>query len=438
MAEQNVRKIALRLLRRYEAEEQFVNLILADEAVRALSTEGRRFLTALLYGTVERLVTLDHVIASLAARGTDAMAPHTKNALRLGLYQLLYMDGVPDHAAVNETVALAGSRGERGFLNAMMRAAIRSPEKYAPPAREADPVRYLSLTYSFSEAVVRHFLSYLDVKETEALLSAFNETKPLTLRVNTEKTDRATLLAALRAAGYEATETPYAPCGIRLSASADPTVLPGFAEGLFYVQDEASQIAVAALDAQGAALAVDTCACPGGKTFGIALDMKNCGSVEAFDLHESKMSLIREGARRLGLSSVRASVHDGTLPLASLAGRADRVLCDAPCSGLGVLGKKADLRHRAACRTEELPPLQEKILAAAATYVRPGGTLMYSTCTLNPKENEGVARAFLAAHPDFCAVSFSVGELHAADGMLTLYPHVHGTDGFFVAKFERT
>lgn len=437
MAERNIRKIALRLLRRYEAEEQFINLTLEDEALASLSGEDRRFLTALLYGTVERLVTLDHVISSLAARPSGGMAPHTRNALRLGLYQLLYMDGVPNHAAVNETVALAGSRGERGFLNAMMREAIRSLEKYAPPAREQDALCYLSLTYSFPTETVRHFLALFGEEETEALLSAFNETKPLTLRVNTEKTDRDTLLAALRAAGYGAEKTPYAPHGIRMRESASPTDLPGFTDGLFYVQDEASQIAVAALDARGASLAVDTCACPGGKTFGLALDMQNRGTVRAFDLHESKLPLVRDGARRLGLTSVLAEAHDGTTPYADLMGKADRVLCDAPCSGLGVLGKKADLRHRAVCRTGELPPLQKKILSAAATYVRSGGTLVYSTCTLNPCENEEVCRAFLQENTDFRAVPFSVGSLSSTDGMLTLLPHIHHTDGFFVAKFER-
>lgn len=437
MAERNVRRIALRLLRRFEAEEQFINLVLEDEAVASLNAEDRRFLTALLYGTVERLVTLDHVISALAARPACGMAPHTKNALRLGLYQLLYMDGVPDHAAVNETVALAGSRGERGFINAVMREARRSPEKFAPPAKEKDPVRYLSLTYSFPEVLVRHFLAEYGEGDTEAMLAAFNETKPLSLRVNTQKTDRDTLLARLREAGYEGEKTPYAPQGIRLRESAAPADLPGFAEGLFYVQDEASQIAVAALDAGGATVAVDTCACPGGKTFGLAMDMKDAGTVHAFDLHESKLPLIREGAARLGLSSVRAAVHDGTQPLSSLCGKAERVLCDAPCSGLGVLGKKADLRHRAALRTEELPLLQKRILSAAATYVKAGGVLVYSTCTLNEKENGQVCRDFLAENPNFRAVPFAVGELSAPDGTLTLLPHVHGTDGFFIAKFER-
>ncbi|MBQ8174673.1 MAG: 16S rRNA (cytosine(967)-C(5))-methyltransferase RsmB [Clostridia bacterium] len=437
MAERNIRRIALRLLRRFEVEEQYINLVLEDEVVATLAAEERRFLTALLYGTVERLVTLDHVISTLAARPAKGMAPHTKNALRLGLYQLLYMDGVPDFAAVNETVALAGSRGERGFINAVMRAAIRTPEKFAPPAREKDPVRYLSLTYAFSEALVRHFLAEYGEKDTEAILAAFNETKPLTLRVNTEKTDRVTLLSLLREAGYEGEETPFAPHGIRMRESVSPADLPGFFDGLFYVQDEASQIAVAALDASDATLAVDTCACPGGKSFGLAMDMKDGGTVHAFDLHESKLPLIREGADRLGLSSIRAAVHDGSSPKATLCGKAERVLCDAPCSGLGVLGKKADLRHRAVLRTNELPPLQKNILAAASTYVKAGGTLVYSTCTLNRRENEQVCLTFLRENSQFRAVPFAVGELSAPDGMLTLLPHLHRTDGFFIAKFER-
>ncbi len=434
MAEQNARKIALHLLTEWETGDRFINLVLEDKVVAALPQEDKRFLTALLYGTVERLISLDYVISCLAHRPAKDMAPHTRRLLRLGLYQLLYMDGVPSFAAVNETVALAGSKGERGFVNAILRAALRDPHAYALPDREKDEETYLSYAYGFPRSIVRLFCRQYGGEMCEAMLARFNETQPLTLRVNTQKTDRTAYLRLLREAGYEAEETPYAPAGIRLGSSANPADLPGFNEGLFYVQDEASQIAVAALDARGATLTVDTCACPGGKSFGAAMDMGGEGKVFSLDLHESKLPLITSGAARLGLSNIRAAVHNGEEPDPALYHRADRVLCDAPCSGLGVLGKKADLRHRAGDR-EALPPLQRRILTAAATYVKPGGVLVYSTCTLNHAENEQVCCAFLAENPNFRAEPFSVGDLAAPDGMLTLLPPIHKTDGFFVAKF---
>ncbi len=429
----NVRKLALSLLTEWENGDKFINLMLETPAVLALPTEDKRFLTALLYGTVERLITLDYCISRLSDRPAQGMAPHTRRLLRLGLYQLLYMPGVPPHAAVNETVALCGSRGERGFVNAVLRTAIRTPEKYAMPERTKDPETYLSLAYAFPRSVVRLLSRQYGEEMCEAILARYNDPPALTLRVNTQKTDRDSLLAALASHGYGAEPTPYAPYGIRLTASANPKDLPGFAEGLFYVQDEASQIAVCALGAKAPARVIDTCACPGGKSFGISIAMHGEGEVLSFDLHESKLSLITDGAARLGLSNIYPAVHNGEEARADLLVSADYVLCDAPCSGLGVLGKKADLRHRAGGR-EGLPPLQLRILTAAAQYVKPGGTLVYSTCTLNRAENEDVVQAFLAENPAFHLEPFSVGDLRAENGMLTLLPPIHKTDGFFISK----
>ncbi len=436
MEKKNPRRAALRLLRTWEEEDKYVNLLLDSPAAAGFSGDDRRFLTALLYGTVERLLTLDYWIAALTGKPADRLAPGTRALLRLGLYQLRFMEGVPDFAAINETVSLAAHRGERAFVNGVLRAATRSPERLAFPKREVDPAAYLSVAYSFPRGLVLHFLEAYGEALTEELLAAYNAGEALTLRVNTKKTDRPSLLAALVAAGYEAAPTLYSPVGIRLARGADPTALPGFDEGRFFVQDEASQIATLALGAADATLSVDICAAPGGKSFGIAMDMK-AGRILSFDLHASKLSLISAGAARLGLSSIEVRAHNGEEPIAALCGMADAVLCDAPCSGLGVLGKKADLRYRAARRLGELPPLQERILTAAATYVKPGGVLVYSTCTLDARENDGVRAAFLEKHPDFSPEDFAVGDLSSTEGALTLLPPLHGTDGFYIAKFRK-
>lgn len=431
------RRLALRLLGEWEKNDKYSNLLLESPSLSALSGEERAFLTALVYGVIERAITLDYRIERLTERPAARLAGGTRRLLRLGLYQLTEMKGVPAHAAVNETVALASHRGERSFVNAVLREAGRHPEKMAPPAREDGLAAHLSVVYSAPLALVELFLSQYGEEMAEALLAATLTPAPLTLRVNTEKTDRAALLNRLRERGIEAEETPYSPVGIRLKKSEDPRTLPGFAEGEFYIQDEASQLATLALSPTPGSLCIDTCACPGGKSFGAALLMEDRGRVLSLDLHESKLSLVRDGAARLGLFCMETRAHDGRAPLAPLVGQADFVLCDAPCSGLGVLGKKADLRYRAHLRTAEMPPLQLSILEAASAYVRAGGTLVYSTCTLNRAENGGVCREFLEKHPEFSPVDFALGPLSSTDGELTLLPPVHGTDGFFIAKFKR-
>lgn len=433
----NVRRVALSLLAEWESGDKYVNLLLDSPRARDLSGQDRHFLTALLYGTVERLVTLDYVIKRLTGKPADKLAPNTRRLLRLGLYQLLYMQGVPAHAAINETVSLASNRGERGFVNAVLRAATRTPDLLTPPARESDLAAHLSVAYGFPQTLVGHFLSQYGEGECEALLAAFNRLSPLTLRVNVAKTDRAALIAALAARGIAADPTTYSSVGIRLCESTDPTGLFGFEEGLFFVQDEASQIATLAAAIPRGARVIDTCAAPGGKSFGAAIAAGEEGSVLALDLHESKLSLIRSSAARLGLANITARAHDGRTPDPALKETADVVLCDAPCSGLGVLGKKADLRHRAAARTDVLPALQLEILSAAAQYVKKGGTLLYTTCTLSFAENEGVARAFAEKNPAFCPTDFAVGALSSEGGMLTLLPSRHDCDGFFIAKFTR-
>lgn len=433
----NVRRIALSLLAEWESGDKYINLLLDSPRTKGVTGQDRQFLTALLYGTVERLVTLDYAIERLTGKRADKLAPNTRRLLRMGLYQLLYMQGVADHAAVSETVSLASHRGERGFVNAVLRQAQRRSDLLAPPEKEAGTANHLSVAYGFPPLLVSHFLSQYGESETEALLAAFNKTAPLCLRVNTEKTDRATLLAALAARGLAAMPTSYSPVGIRLDGSADPTALYGFDDGLFFIQDEASQIAVSAAEIPRGATVIDTCACPGGKSFFASMMVGQEGKVLSLDLHESKLSLIRSSAERLGLSNITVRAHDGRNPDPALCETADVVLCDAPCSGLGVLGKKADLRHRAAARTGELPTLQSEILSAAATYVKKGGTLLYTTCTLSHAENEAVATAFVKANPAFVFEDFTVGVLASQDGMLTLMPSLHGCDGFFIAKLRK-
>ncbi len=428
------RRAALSLLLAGEKRGTYANLALQDESLSSLSSKERALLTALFYGVTERRLTLDYYIGLLTKRQAGELLARTRQLLRMGLYQILYMDGIPQHAAVNETVSLSCDPRERGFVNAVLRAALSDQVLLTPPDPSRDLVRHLSILYSMPRSLVKRFLALFGEEGCRALLSAFNTHPPLSLRVNTQKTTREELLKRLLDDGCSAEADPLSPVGIRIWGAASPTALYGFGEGLFFVQDTASQLASLALSPAPGSRVLDVCACPGGKSFGAALLMGDQGTVEAFDLHESKLPLIEKGALRLGLSSVKVACHDATTPF---SGEYDAIVCDVPCSGLGVIAKKPDLRYREDASVGELPALQASILSSAASALAVGGALVYSTCTLLPEENEAVFSAFLADHPDYIAEDFTVGGLTSRGGMLTLYPHVHGTDGFFMAKMRR-
>ncbi|MCQ2413368.1 MAG: 16S rRNA (cytosine(967)-C(5))-methyltransferase RsmB [Clostridia bacterium] len=436
----NIREIVVRLLDDYENSGKYVNLSLNSHLLDGLDTADRGRVTNLLYTSVEHKITLDYAVTTWGARSRDAIDSHTLNVLRVGLCGLFYQDRIPAFASVNETVKLARHPGERAFINALLRRAAAEKEagNFLPlPDRKKNPARYLSVAYSFPLPTVRLFISLYGEDGAERLLARFNEKPSLTVTVNTEKTDREGYLKKLNREGIAAERTKFSPNGIRIPDSQNPKALPGFGDGEFFVQDEASQIHGMILAPAPGMRVIDVCAAPGGKSFAAALSMKNKGEVISFDLHENKLSLIENGARRLGLSVVRTEARDALEPDETLFGTADRVVCDVPCSGLGVLGKKPDLRYKEETALDTLPELALGILTASANYLKADGVLLYSTCTLNPKENRAVVDAFLAEHPEFTLVPFAVGQKNCPDGDLTLLPHEDGTDGFYIAKLQR-
>lgn len=435
----NIRELALTLLDEYELLGKYVNLSLSSHKTDGITGEERGFLTVLLYTAVERKLTYDYIISSLAKRPTEKIDTHTLNILRLGLCQLLDMESVADHVAVNETVKLGRNKGERGFVNGILRATVRARdgEGVPMPDRRKNAARYLSVAYSFPLWIVKHFIATLGEEETERLLSYYNSSDYTDLTVNTQRIKREDLKELLQKEDYNVFESSRSPLTLRISGAVNPTRLKGFAEGRFFVQDEICAVSIAALDPREGDVIVDVCACPGGKSFAAAILSKDKGEVYAFDLHESKLSLITDGAERLGFSSVRASVQDATSPKAELFDRVDRLICDVPCSGLGILGKKPDIRYRDVEGVKELPALQYSILKESAKYLKCGGVMIYSTCTLNKEENEAVVERFLSEHKDFTAQDFKIGDLASTGGMLTTLPHVHKTDGFFIAKLQK-
>lgn len=434
-----VREIALRLLTEYELGGKYVNLSLSSHAADKLSREERAFLTVLLYTTVERKLNLDYRIAAVSGRSLDKLDSNTLNILRLGLCQVIFINSVPSHAAVNETVKLARSAGERSFVNGVLRAAVRMHESGTLPLPEKskNPVRYLSIRESFPSELVKQLVREYGFEDAERMLVSFNSERNTDITVNTLKISREDYLERLKEQGIAAKLSSLSSIGIRILSSVDPKTLPGFDEGLFFVQDASCALSAEVLGARSGELIADVCAAPGGKSFAVSILSGAGAQILAFDIHESKLSLIEGGAKRLGLENVRVEASDSSVVREELVGRLDGVICDVPCSGLGVLSKKPDLRYNAQERSAALPELQYSILKASSAYLKVGGRLVYSTCTLIPEENSGVVERFLKENPDFRLKAFSAGGL-SSDGMLTLLPHIHGTDGFFIALLEKT
>lgn len=430
MVHDNPRALALELLVRGEKQQQFSNIAL-DKALEgsALSELDKRLASVLFYGVTERKITLDYRISSLSSRSLDEIDVITLNILRLGLYQLMFLDKVPPHAAVNETVALC-TRRSSGFVNGILRAHTRMPD-IAFPDKAVSHAEYLSVKYSICVPLCKKFIGAYGTDKTESILKAFAGVPPTTLRVNTLLTAREELASHIP----DAEKTEISPYGIKVKGSLKE--LYGFENGLFFVQDEASQICVEALDAQKGMTVMDICACPGSKSFGAAMSMGNEGKIYAFDLHAKKLPLISSGATRLGIDIIGVAEQDGKLPLPDFFEKADRVLCDVPCSGFGVIAKKPELRYKNPDFSACLPDVQLSILENACRYVKRGGTLIYSTCTVFPEENEENIKRFIERYKEFTLTPFSVGTLNCPKGYITLLPDEYPTDGFFIAKLTK-
>ena len=425
----DARSLAISSLVKWRAHGKYSNLEISSALSRSdLEARDRAFYTALVYGCVERALTLDHILAALSSRPLDSLDDGTRCAAWLGLYQLLYMDRVPDHAAVSETVEAAPARS-RGFVNAVLRSFLREGKRIDLPTDAGERV---SVEYSIPRALVgRLAADYPD--RYGAIVASTLRRRPTTVCVNKTKISPDDALAAL---GEGAKISPYFDDMIEVSGDS-AAMLDGIGRGLWYVQDAASRAAACALGVRTGSVVVDCCAAPGGKTFSMAFDAGDGGEVYSFDLHENKISLIRDGASRLGLTCVRAAARDARECDPTLVGRADFVLVDAPCSGFGVIEKKPDIKYKDIAEAERLPEIQYAILSEAARYVAPGGALVYSTCTLARAENEGVFGRFLAENPDFAPTGFTALGRESDGGMLTLFPDEGDHDGFFIARCER-
>lgn len=429
------REAAFGSLTRTERDKSYSNIEI-DSAIKRFGLIGaeKGLYTNIVYGVIEHKLTLDYFISLISERPLVKLDPEVLTILRMGLYQLIWLDRVPESAAVNESVKLAKEfkPSASSFVNAALRNFQRRYGKELPYPDKSDRLRYLSVRYSCGEDVVRILESYGDA---EPMLKAFSGSSPVTLRVNTLKTTRVELLGMLERDGIEAAATITAPDGIKLK-NLPERVRELIGEGLCFIQDEASQLAVEVLDPKPGETVLDVCACPGGKSFSAAMKMGDRGLVKAFDLHKNKLSLVKSGAERLGIHIIEVGERNGAERFGELDGVADAIICDAPCSGLGVIAKKPEIRYKSAVEISGLPKVQRAILSNSANYLKRGGRICYSTCTLNPEENQGVVKRFLAENPEFEPVEFELGALRSESGMLTLFPQ-DSTDGFFISLMRK-
>ncbi len=442
----NAREAAMVIVNKVLRENAYANLALKRVLEKTtLSRVDKALVTELVNGTLKNLIKIDYIAGQfIKVKKLDA---HIEDIIRIGIYQILYLDRVPDSAVCNEAANLARKYSNEGavkFVNGVLRNISRGKEQIALPDKAKQPVKYLSVTYSHPEWIVKKWLEDYGFDFTEALLSANNETPPFTVRVNKLKCSKEELMEQLKKEEIEYSEGFYNEEALNIRGTSSIEEKESFQRGLFQIQDESSMLVGHVLDPQSGELIIDVCSAPGGKSTHAAELMQNQGEIIARDVHEHKLELIKQSCKRLGIHIVKPELFDAKELDHKLVGKADRVLVDAPCSGLGVLRRKADLKWKKnPDNFEELSKLQLQILSKSAEYVKPKGVLIYSTCTINKSENLKVVEAFLKSREDFILEDISplLPENLASDtkskGYAEIFPNIHHIDGFFIARLRR-
>ncbi|MBQ8823958.1 MAG: 16S rRNA (cytosine(967)-C(5))-methyltransferase RsmB [Ruminococcus sp.] len=429
------RQLVVSLLDQLEKSNSYSNIALDHMLEKTeLSTQDKKFCSALFYGVIERKLTLDAVISKYSKKPLSKLDCTICNILRTGLYQILYMSQVPSSAAVNESVKLTKKfrkTSASGFVNAVLRGFLRDDCKIPLPKNEMEA---LSIKYSVPVWLVTQTSEIYGMEKAESFFENALLPPPITIRRNSVLSSEDEFLNEFK--DYDIEKHSVLPDAYILK-SGNVKKISAFEKGLFHVQDVASQFCCMALDAKPDEIIFDVCSAPGGKTFTISEYMNNTGKIYAFDLQNNRVSLIKQGAERLKLTNIIANQGDASVYNSDLP-KADRVLCDVPCSGLGVIRRKPEIRYKTKESFNDLPDLQFKILENASQYVKDGGTLVYSTCTISKYENENVVERFLKNHKEFILVPV-IPELGGIfnESMVTLFPDYCNSDGFFFAKLYK-
>ncbi len=442
----NPRQAACETLLRIRKEGGFADRLIDNELSNGiLSGPDRGLYAELVFGVLRRQGTLDHILQQLLEKPMVELDPQALVILRIGLYQLTCLDRIPESAAVNESVNLAKliTPGTSGLINAVLRNFLRRRDTITFPDITTNPAAAIAAIHSQPEWLAEQWLEQLGVTEARQLAEASSQQPPVTLRVNTLRSTRDQLLQEFDTQGIEATPCRFSPDGITLAGRHIISTLPGFDAGLFAVQDEASQLAGRLLGAEPGERIWDACCAPGGKSGHIAQLMDDTGELIATDISRSKLTLVQDNVRRLGINSVTTAVADLHQPYTFPDGTFDRILLDAPCSGLGVIRRNPEAKWRLfSGDITRLAAVQKTLLKNAAVRLKPGGTLLYSTCSTSEAENELVVEDFLLHHPGFVLEDLNElfpawKELFAFYGMFRVWPHRHGMDGFFAARIRR-
>ncbi len=428
----NTRELILDILMEVTEHQGYSHIILRDvlNKYAYLSRQERAFIARISEGTLERMLEMDMILNQFSKTKVKKMKPVIRNILRMSVYQIKYMDSVPDSASCNEAVKLAvrrGLGGLKGFVNGVLRNISRNKDQIRYPLEEKEPEEYLSVTCSVPLWIVQQWTQEYGYDRTKQMCQSFLESAPLSIRTNLQQTTPQHLKEKLEKEGVSVEENPEFSYAFFISGYDRLDAMEAFREGLFSVQDMASMYVAEAADVQLGAYVIDVCAAPGGKSMHLAEKLQGTGMVEARDLTEYKVDLMEENIARCQLKNMKAVQWDATMKDADSVEKADVVIADLPCSGLGVMGRKPDIRYRVTPEdVQALAALQRKILSVVQEYVKPGGTLVYSTCTVTRAENDGNVQWFGEQYPEF-----------QFENMRQLYPGEGRHDGFFIAKWKK-
>ena len=442
------RELILGILLEVTRGEEYSHIALRNvlNKYQYLDKKERAFITRVTEGTLEHMIEIDYIINQFSQVKVNKMKPVIRCIIRSAVYQLKYMDSVPDSAVCNEAVKLATKKGFynlKGFVNGVLRNIARNIDNITYP-NKSDYINYLSIHYSMPTWIVEQWMECYDKKTIESMLQGFLEEKPTTIRWNPSGMSKEALIDSLEKEGVHVENHPYLPYALWISSYDYLADLESFQNGGFYIQDISSMLVGHIANPKDGDNVIDVCAAPGGKALHVAELLNGTGHVEARDLTDYKVNLIEENILRSGMKNIKAVRRDATVLDETSVGKMDVVIADLPCSGLGVLGKKTDLKYKMTKETQkELVSLQRQILSTVQAYVKQDGTLVYSTCTIHEEENMGNVRWFLEQYPQFELDSIEdvlcseLKESVQEKGCLQLLPGVHESDGFFIAKFKK-